>query len=276
MLNEGNQIYNFLSGSGSGTVINYGSGSGSDFLTSYSSGSEGKKLLFLRFRFHNTIPQTVRFFRLPHQQIYTFHQCIFIIYSAMEPLWVFTGYLLLKSALNIRILQIPVTSLSPTYRKVNCLFVLAKYWVPTVQLLFLCLSHSYLPILYNNCLIYTYHLFSFLLGNLPGLPILCAAKMDSFPLCYRYRTYRIYNLSKKLLLFRWKSINISTKRKLLFASCPAPLGLLELAVQDRTFKLYLLVFLGSMSVNSDELKEPDIYGPVVMSTSQDLAFRYRI
>ncbi len=165
MLNEGNQIFNFISGSGSGTVIKYGSGSGSDFLTSYGSGSEGKKLLFLRFRFrfrfHNTIPQTIRFFRLPHQQIYTFHQCIFIIYSAMGPLWVFTGYLLLKSAFNIRILQIPVTSLSPTYRKVNCLFVLAKYWVPTVQLLFLCLSHSYLPILYNNCLIYTYHLFSF-------------------------------------------------------------------------------------------------------------------
>jgi hypothetical protein len=41
MLNEGNQIYNFISSSGSGTVINYGSGSGSDFLTSYgfSSGS---------------------------------------------------------------------------------------------------------------------------------------------------------------------------------------------------------------------------------------------
>jgi hypothetical protein len=37
MLNEGNQIHNFISSSGSGTVINYGSGS--DFLTSYSSGS---------------------------------------------------------------------------------------------------------------------------------------------------------------------------------------------------------------------------------------------
>jgi hypothetical protein len=37
MLNEGNQIYNFISSSGSGTVINYGSGS--DFLTSYGSGS---------------------------------------------------------------------------------------------------------------------------------------------------------------------------------------------------------------------------------------------
>jgi hypothetical protein len=36
MLNEGNQIHNFMSSSGSGTVINYGSGS--DFLTSYGSG----------------------------------------------------------------------------------------------------------------------------------------------------------------------------------------------------------------------------------------------
>jgi hypothetical protein len=37
MFNEGNQIHNFISSSGSGTVINYGSGSGSDFLTSYGS-----------------------------------------------------------------------------------------------------------------------------------------------------------------------------------------------------------------------------------------------
>jgi hypothetical protein len=37
MLNEGNQIHNFKSNSGSGTVINYGSGS--DFLTSQGSGS---------------------------------------------------------------------------------------------------------------------------------------------------------------------------------------------------------------------------------------------
>ncbi len=35
MFNEGNQIHNLISSSGSGTVINYGSGSGSDFLTSY-------------------------------------------------------------------------------------------------------------------------------------------------------------------------------------------------------------------------------------------------
>ena len=38
MFNEGNQINNFMSSSGSGSVINYGSGSGSDFLTSYGSG----------------------------------------------------------------------------------------------------------------------------------------------------------------------------------------------------------------------------------------------
>ncbi len=34
--NEGNQIHNFISSSGSGTVTNYGSGS--DFVTSYGSG----------------------------------------------------------------------------------------------------------------------------------------------------------------------------------------------------------------------------------------------
>ncbi len=38
MFNEGNQIHNFMSSSGSVTVINYGSGSGSDFLPSYGSG----------------------------------------------------------------------------------------------------------------------------------------------------------------------------------------------------------------------------------------------
>ena len=37
MFKEGNQIHNFLSSSGSGTLINYGSGS--DFLTNYGSGS---------------------------------------------------------------------------------------------------------------------------------------------------------------------------------------------------------------------------------------------
>ncbi len=42
MLNEGNQIHNFTSSSGSGTVINYGSDS--DFLTSYGSGSNSQKV----------------------------------------------------------------------------------------------------------------------------------------------------------------------------------------------------------------------------------------
>jgi hypothetical protein len=42
MFNEGNQIHNFISSSGSGTVINYGSGS--DFLTSYGSGSTSQKV----------------------------------------------------------------------------------------------------------------------------------------------------------------------------------------------------------------------------------------
>ncbi len=42
MFNEGNQIHNFMYGSGSGTVINYGSGS--DFLPSYGSGSTSQKV----------------------------------------------------------------------------------------------------------------------------------------------------------------------------------------------------------------------------------------
>ncbi len=42
MLNEGNQIPNFISNSGSGTVINYGSGS--HFVTSYGSGSTSQKV----------------------------------------------------------------------------------------------------------------------------------------------------------------------------------------------------------------------------------------
>ena len=46
MFNEGNQIHNLISSSGSGTVINYGSGS--DFLTSsgsgYGSGSTSQKV----------------------------------------------------------------------------------------------------------------------------------------------------------------------------------------------------------------------------------------
>ncbi len=43
ILYEGNQIHNFISSSGSGTVINYGSSS--DFLTSYGSGSGSTTLL---------------------------------------------------------------------------------------------------------------------------------------------------------------------------------------------------------------------------------------
>jgi hypothetical protein len=42
ILNEDNQIHNFISSSGSGTVISYGSGS--DFLTSYGSGSTSQKV----------------------------------------------------------------------------------------------------------------------------------------------------------------------------------------------------------------------------------------
>ncbi len=42
MLNEGNQIHNFISSSDSGTVINYGSGS--DFFKSYGSGSTSQNV----------------------------------------------------------------------------------------------------------------------------------------------------------------------------------------------------------------------------------------
>ncbi len=42
MLNEGNPIHNFISSSGSRTVINYGYGS--DFSTSYGSGSTRQKV----------------------------------------------------------------------------------------------------------------------------------------------------------------------------------------------------------------------------------------
>ncbi len=42
IFNEGNQIHNFISSSGSGTVINYSSGS--DFLTSSGSGSTSQKV----------------------------------------------------------------------------------------------------------------------------------------------------------------------------------------------------------------------------------------
>ncbi len=42
MLNEGNQIHNFVSSSGSGSVIYYSSSF--DFLTSYGSGSTSQKI----------------------------------------------------------------------------------------------------------------------------------------------------------------------------------------------------------------------------------------
>ncbi len=52
MLNQGIQIHNFISSSGSGTVIYDGFGSGSDFLTSYGPVPLVKKIRFLQFRFH--------------------------------------------------------------------------------------------------------------------------------------------------------------------------------------------------------------------------------
>jgi hypothetical protein len=59
MLNEDNQIHNFISSSGFGTVINYGSGS--DFPTFFQITVPVpivKKLRFLRF--HNTGTQDIR------------------------------------------------------------------------------------------------------------------------------------------------------------------------------------------------------------------------
>jgi len=47
-LNEDNQIHNFISSSGSGTVISYGSGS--DFLSSYGSGSGSTTQLLTPFK----------------------------------------------------------------------------------------------------------------------------------------------------------------------------------------------------------------------------------
>jgi hypothetical protein len=69
---------------------------------------------------------------------------------------------------------------------------------------------------------YTYHLFSFLLCNLPGLPILCAAKMDSFLFVTgtERTVFTIYQKNFTFLLSRRKSINITTKRKLFHISKP--------------------------------------------------------
>jgi hypothetical protein len=55
ILNEGNEIHNFISSSGSGTVINYGSGS--DFLTSYGSGSTRKKVTVPTVPVPDPVPQ---------------------------------------------------------------------------------------------------------------------------------------------------------------------------------------------------------------------------
>jgi hypothetical protein len=70
MLNEGNQIHNFISSSGSGTVINYGSGSGSDFLTSYGSGSIGQKVTVPTVPFPQHWPKSQQFW-VQSQQLLT-------------------------------------------------------------------------------------------------------------------------------------------------------------------------------------------------------------
>jgi hypothetical protein len=68
MLNEGNQIHNLISSSGSGTVINYGSGYGSDFLTSYGSGSGSTTLKIRQInyaRFKESAVQICQIHQLP-------------------------------------------------------------------------------------------------------------------------------------------------------------------------------------------------------------------
>jgi hypothetical protein len=66
ILNEGNQTHNFMSSSGSGTIINYGSGS--DFLTCYgsSSGSTSQKVTA------PTVPVPQRC-QQPHTECIPFH-----------------------------------------------------------------------------------------------------------------------------------------------------------------------------------------------------------
>jgi hypothetical protein len=68
-LNEGNQIHNFISSSGSGTVINYGSGS--EFSTSYGScsgsGSTSQKVMVLTVAV--PVPQRCRDSLLKKHQI---------------------------------------------------------------------------------------------------------------------------------------------------------------------------------------------------------------
>ncbi len=72
MCNEGNQIHNFMSSSGSGTVINYGSGS--DFLTSYGSGSTSKKVTVPRV----PVPQRCCEYMLMTWDFATFSQKKFV------------------------------------------------------------------------------------------------------------------------------------------------------------------------------------------------------
>jgi hypothetical protein len=62
-LNEGNQIHNFISSSGSGTVINYGSGS--DFLTNYGSGSTTLLPYLTYLTYLTYIPYLPNLFKIP-------------------------------------------------------------------------------------------------------------------------------------------------------------------------------------------------------------------
>ena len=67
MFNEGNQIQNFMSSSGSGTVINYGSGS--DFLTSSGSVSTGRKVTVPTVPVPVSVPQHCLYLILFHREL---------------------------------------------------------------------------------------------------------------------------------------------------------------------------------------------------------------
>ncbi len=86
ILNEGNQIHNFMSSSGSGTVINNGSGSGSgsDFLTSYGSVSGSKRQKVTVPTVPVPVPLRQRWLYLPYFTTYVIFRCG---WAAMISIW---------------------------------------------------------------------------------------------------------------------------------------------------------------------------------------------
>ena len=68
MFKEGNQIHNFMSSSGSGTVFNYGSGS--DFLISYGSGSGSTSQKVTVPTVPVPVPQRCVIFTFPYKNLH--------------------------------------------------------------------------------------------------------------------------------------------------------------------------------------------------------------